>query len=130
MSSQYLNLKTIKAPLVLALCALFLSGCVVANNPPPQNRPATPTFAEGNWAVGDTAIFNFSSGRFTGSAVDTGNVVATGSYRYTGARSMTIDSYSVVQQKQIVANCIVVTTAQLNCTNDSGANFSLVKSLA
>ena len=119
-----------KSGAALAAAGIVLSGCVamgpVPGGPPPI--PAGQSFAEGNWNQGGLASYVFGNGSFVGTAADTGNKVADGTYRYIDNSTIQISSYSSVQQKTIVANCLLVAGGtMMNCTNDSGLNFSLTR---
>lgn len=120
-------LRGLKAGSALAAVSIILSGCVSVG-PGPINRPPTPsvpTFAEGTWQQGDLASYVFGSGSFVGTANDTGNKVADGTYRYINQNTIQISSFSAVRQTTIVANCLLINQVTLNCTNDSGLNFQL-----
>lgn len=115
---------------VIAVTATMLSGCIATgpsfrSGPTPQRAPS---FAEGNWQQGALASYVFGNGSFVGTAADTGNKVADGTYRYINANTIQISSFSAVQQKTIVANCLLINGSTMNCTSDSGATFSLTRS--
>ena len=120
-------MRGIKTIGVIAVSATILSGCIATG---PSFRgggsaPRTPTFAEGNWQQGALASYIFGNGSFVGTATDTGNKVADGTYRYINTNTIQISSFSAVQQKTIVANCLLVGSNTMNCTADSGSTFSL-----
>lgn len=120
-------MRGIKTIGVVAVTATMLSGCIATG---PNFRgggtaPRTPSFAEGNWQQGALASYIFGNGSFVGTATDTGNKVADGTYRYINANTIQISSFSAVQQKTIVANCLLVGSNIMNCTADSGSTFSL-----
>jgi hypothetical protein len=122
-------MRMMKSTVAIAVAGIVLSGCVATGPSGPSQRPALgPTFAEGNWNQGGLASYVFGNGSFVGTAADTGNKVADGTYRYVNNNTIQISSYSSVQQKTIVANCLLVAGGTLmNCTNDSGLNFSLTR---
>ena len=113
-----------------AAIAVLISGCMASV---PSFRggsapvPRSPTFAEGNWQQGETASYVFGNGSFVGTAADTGNKVADGTYRYINNNTIQISSFSAVQQKTIVANCLLVNGNAMNCTSDTGSTFTLVR---
>ncbi|MEM9573852.1 MAG: hypothetical protein AAF870_01340 [Pseudomonadota bacterium] len=123
-------MRGIKTIGTVAITATILSGCV-ATGPNFGGGggpvPRTPTFAEGNWQQGTLASYVFGNGSFVGTATDTGNKVADGTYRYINANTIQISSFSAVQQKTIVANCLLINGSTMNCTADSGATFSLAR---
>ena len=108
----------------------MLSACVVVG-PGPGGRPPVadrPTFAEGSWGdAGGVATATLSNGSFVSVANDTGNRVAEGNYRYVSQGNIEISYYSLLQQKQIRANCSNGGTGTLLCTNDSGQQFQLYR---
>ena len=118
---------------VIAVTATMLSGCI-ASGPSFRGGGATasrtPTFAEGNWQQGALASYIFGNGSFVGTATDTGNKVADGTYRYINSNTIQISSFSAVQQKTIVANCLLISGNTMNCTADSGTTFSLSRNRA
>lgn len=111
--------------------ATLLSGCISVGpggfGGGSTPAPRTPTFAEGNWQQGALASYVFGNGSFVGTATDTGNKVADGTYRYINTNTIQISSFSAVQQKTIVANCLLVNGNTMNCTSDTGSTFSLVR---
>ena len=110
----------------VALAAL--GGCVMDAPGPGYNYSARSGAVEGNWSdTGGVATSSFTNGVFTTFANDTGNRLAEGSYRYVDARTIEINFTSLVRQQQVRANCIVVNPSQMNCTNDAGSQFTLVR---
>ena len=118
------------------LLAGALAGCVAA--PIAPSRPIGPggsagappaTRVEGSWASADGAsIATFQNGGFTNRASDTGQAfTAGGRYAYASANEVRIAYTSVVRQEQVNVNCLVVSTAQMNCTNDAGSQFQLFR---
>lgn len=116
-----------KLAVAIGLAATLLSACVETG--PRMSGPSmrSQAFADGNWNQGQVANYIFSNGGFVGTAVDTGNKVAQGTYQYTSVNTIQISSYSEVQKKTIVANCLLVNTRTMNCTADTGSQFSLVR---
>lgn len=125
-------MRLVKVGSMVAVAGLIVSGCVVSG-PGPTQIPSAPrvpsqTFAEGSWQQGTVATYVFGNGTFVGTASDTGNKVADGTYRYISGDTIQISSFSTVQQKTIVANCLLVSGGSaMNCTNDTGLNFSLTR---
>lgn len=123
----------VKAGSIVVVATAFLSGCV-SFGPGPISGPSVPrgpNFADGNWQQGAIASYVFGNGSFVGTANDTGNKVADGTYRYVNANTIQISSYSAVQQKTIVANCLLVGGGTaMNCTNDTGLNFTLTRNVS
>lgn len=119
------------------LLALALSGlataCTVSGPAPIGGGPAGPgpvtTRVEGSWAPADGAsIATFQNGAFVNRATDTGQPFTTGGrYTYGGGNRVQIAYTSLVRQTQVNVNCLAVSSNQLNCTNASGANFSLFR---
>ena len=112
---------------VSLLSAAALGGCVV-DGPGPGGRFARSGAVEGNWAdTGGVATSSFNGGVFVTVANDTGNRLAEGTYRYIDASNIEINFTSLVRGQQVRANCRVVDPTRMNCTNDSGSQFSLVR---
>lgn len=108
----------------LAATAL-VAGCVAG--PQMGGRPAL-SGVEGEWVGTDgIAISSFSAGQFRSTATDTGRVLSTGSYRYLDNRMIEVTINSVIRQSTSRANCALVDYRQLNCTNETGAQFTLVR---
>ncbi|GAA4527028.1 outer membrane lipoprotein Omp10 [Chelativorans composti] len=115
----------------LALAStLAIAGCVSAPQAPygSGRGPAASSFVDGQWTdQGGIAISTFSGGAFQSVATDTGNKVSEGTYRVTGNGTVEISMTSLIRQTQSRINCALVTPTQLNCTNDSGQQFSLIR---
>lgn len=107
--------------------AAMLAGCTFSGpNYPP--RVSQPTGVDGDWVGTDgVAISNFSGGQFRSTATDTGQLLATGNYRYVSQSLIEITINSIIRQTTSKANCAVVSNRQLNCTSATGAQFTLVR---
>ncbi|MGB7431264.1 MAG: hypothetical protein WA921_02200 [Ahrensia sp.] len=107
-----------------------LAGCVI-EGPGPNTRPSTPppqTGFEGTWGdTGGVATSTLTGGQFISTANDTGTRVAEGSYTRVNPTMIELNYTSLLRQVQVRANCILATTNQLNCTNDAGQQFSLIR---
>lgn len=109
------------------LAVATLSGCIV-DGPAPGGRFVRSGAAEGNWGdTGGVSTSSFNGGAFVTVANDTGNRLAEGNYRYVDARNIEINFTSLVRGQQVRANCLLVNSSQMNCTNDSGSQFTLVR---
>ena len=107
------------AGLVASLSAL--AACQTAGPGPAA------TGVDGQWMSADgVAMSTFSGGKFTTTATDTGNKLAEGSYVVSGATVQIIGT-SVIRQTPVSFNCTMAGTKQLNCTSNSGQNFTLVR---
>ena len=108
--------------------ALALAGCM-SGGPGEPSGPSTPrSGVEGSWIDAQgTGLSTFTAGRFQTVATDTGQKLADGSYRMTGATSVEISGTSLIRQSPIGFNCLMVSTSQLNCTSSSGQNFVLTR---
>lgn len=108
----------------------LLAGCVIdAPAPGARFTPRTTTgAAEGNWGdTGGVATSTFRNGTFTSYANDTGNPLAQGSYRYVDSRTIEVNFTSLVRQQQVRTNCLLVNNTQMNCTSNTGSQFTLVR---
>lgn len=122
------NSKRTGALSVALVAALALGGCVIDDPGPGGGRFVRSGAAEGNWAdTGGVATSSFNGGVFVTVANDTGNRLAEGTYRYVGANNVEINFTSLVRGQQVRANCLIIGSSQMNCTNDSGSQFSLVR---
>ena len=112
---------------VLAVLAAttVIAGCQTGPGPTARLQP---TGVEGQWVSSDGVAFsNFNAGAFETVAADTGNQLATGSYSYTGDRSVAITVNSLIRQTTTRVNCALVSGSQLNCTAEGGQQFTLVR---
>jgi hypothetical protein len=110
---------TVFAGLVASLAAL--AACQTAGPGPAA------TSVDGQWMSSDgVAMSTFSGGKFTTTATDTGNKLAEGSYVVSGATVQIIGT-SVIRQTPVSFNCLMAGSKQLNCTSNSGQNFTLVR---
>lgn len=116
------------AAVAAGLFALATLGGCVADGPGGYGYTSRTGAVEGNWSdTGGVATSSFRSGSFVTVANDTGNRLSEGSYRYVDARNVEINFTSLVRQQQVRANCIVINPTQMNCTNDTGSQFTLVR---
>lgn len=129
--------RTPRAGLLAALALAGLATACTISGPAqigggPAAAPGQPpvtTRVEGSWAPADGAsIATFQNGAFVNRATDTGQpFTAGGRYSYDGGDRVSIAYTSLVRQSQVNVNCLAVSASQLNCTNASGANFSLFR---
>ena len=109
----------------IALAAL--GGCVM-DGPGGYGYTTRAGGVEGNWSdTSGVATSNFSGGLFVTVANDTGNRLAEGNYRYINGTTVEINYTSLVRHQQVRANCLLVNPSQMNCTNDAGSQFTLVR---
>lgn len=111
------------------LIAAALAGCQSAG-PGPGSGPIArqPQGVEGEWLSTDgVAMSRFTAGAFETLAVDTGNKLATGSYRNVSPTLVEISVTSIIRQTTSTVNCSLVTPAQMNCTSSAGQQFVLVR---
>ncbi len=105
----------------------FVAGCSVSGPYGPP-RISQPTGVDGDWVGTDgVAISSFNDGQFRSTATDTGQLLATGSYRYVSQNLVEVTINSIIRQSTSKANCAVVSGRQLNCTSATGAQFTLVR---
>ncbi|RLQ88442.1 hypothetical protein [Notoacmeibacter ruber] len=118
-----------RALAMLLVAGIAAAGCTTgprstqqaANTPPPSR-------VSGQWMATDgVAMSNFTpGGRFTTTLRATGETVTEGTYSETGDR-VALDFYSVRQQRQSQATCTFSGRETLNCRNDTGSQFTLVR---
>ncbi|OHV84640.1 outer membrane lipoprotein Omp10 [Rhizobium sp. LCM 4573] len=121
----------IRASLVL-IAAATLSACV--SSPPPDRLPPSSgaqqpraTGVEGSWADPNGIVSTFQAGTFTTRSTDSNSLLASGNYRNVSPTLVEINMTSLVRKTTSRVNCALVTPNQLNCTQDSGAQFSLAR---
>jgi len=126
MTSRSFTKSAALAGSILALATL--GGCVVDAPNYGYGTANRSGGVEGNWSdTGGVATSSFNSGVFVTVANDTGNRLAEGSYRYIDDRNVEINFTSLVRQQQVRANCLLINASQMNCTNDAGSQFTLVR---
>ncbi|KQS89772.1 MULTISPECIES: outer membrane lipoprotein Omp10 [unclassified Rhizobium] len=107
-----------------ALASCQSSPREVRQLPTTQVQPAG---VEGSWVDPNGIVSTFTAGTFTTRTTDTNQVLASGNYVNLSPKLVEINMTSHVRNTQSKVNCAMVTTAQLNCTTDSGAQFSLAR---
>ena len=114
--------------LTLLSAAAALASCMgpreVRQLPPAQMAPAG---VEGAWADPNGIVSTFAGGTFTTRTTDTNKVLASGNYVNLSPTLVEINMTSMVRKTQQKVNCAMVSPTQLNCTTDSGAQFSLIR---
>ncbi|MCB5203853.1 hypothetical protein LH464_15380 [Neorhizobium sp. T786] len=116
----------LKASLALIAVAT-LSACVSS---PPSRAPqqqAQPRGVEGSWADPSGIISTFQGGTFSTRSTDSNTLLASGTYTTLSPTLVEINMTSLVRNTQARVNCSLVSQSQLNCTQDSGAQFSLTR---
>ena len=91
----------------------------------PQSRQMAPVGVQGAWVDPNGVVSTFAGGTFSTRTTDTNQEIASGTYTNLSPQLVEINMYSVLRKTQSKVNCAMVTTSQLNCTTDSGAQFSL-----
>jgi hypothetical protein len=110
------------------IAAASLSACVSS---PPQRvaslQPAQPQGVEGSWVDPNGIVSTFQNGTFNTRASDSNALLASGTYTTLSPTLVEINMTSLVRKTQSRVNCALVSPSQLNCTQDSGAQFSLAR---
>ncbi|MGK9054782.1 outer membrane lipoprotein Omp10 [Neorhizobium sp. CSC1952] len=116
----------LKASLAL-IAAASLTACVSA--PPPRQlpQPTQPRGVEGSWVDPNGIVSSFQGGTFNTRSSDSNTLLASGTYVNLSPTLVEISMTSLVRKTQSRVNCSLVTPNQLNCTQDSGAQFSLMR---
>ena len=121
----------ITTSLALLFAAVSLASCMNdgPRRPMPQYSQATPVQqgVDGTWADPNGIISTFQGGGFSTRTTDTNQVLASGTYTNTAPGLVEINMTSLVRKTQSKVNCALVNPNQLNCTSDSGAQFSLAR---
>lgn len=123
MRETVMKLKTI---LTLGVAAALLSACYSTGPRPMPVVQQAATF-DGAWVDPNGIVSTFQAGTFTTRTTDTNQVLAQGTYTSVSDRLVEINMTSLVRNTQQRVNCAMVTPTQLNCTSDSGAQFSLAR---
>jgi hypothetical protein len=117
-----------KLGLVL-VAAASLTACV--SSPQPRQvasaSPARAQGVEGSWVDPNGIVSTFQGGTFNTRASDSNALLASGTYTNQSPTLVEINMTSLVRKTQSRVNCALVSSSQLNCTQDSGAQFSLTR---
>ena len=119
-------MKTFAIPALFAAAALA-SCSSSSDRPRPLPTQPAPVTIEGTWTDPNGLISTFQAGSFSTRTTDTNQMLATGRYTNTSGNLYEIALTSLVQNKQSKVNCAMVNPSQLNCTADSGAQFTLAR---
>jgi uncharacterized lipoprotein YddW (UPF0748 family) len=108
------------------IAAASLTACV--SSPPPRQMAAVqPQGVEGTWVDPNGIVSSFQAGTFNTRSSDSNTLLASGTYTSLSPTLVEINMTSLVRKTQSRVNCSLVTINQLNCTQDSGAQFSLAR---
>ncbi|MEN9895827.1 MAG: Outer rane lipoprotein omp10 Minor outer membrane protein omp10 [Pseudomonadota bacterium] len=113
--------------IVLLTC---LAGCQTMDVSLPQPQPVEPKYtptADGDWVDTSGIVSSFRAGTFTTRTTDSNQVLASGTYVNTSPTLVEINMTSHLRKTQSKVNCQLVTANQLNCTSQTGAQFSLAR---
>ena len=117
----------IRSILTVLACSATLAACSSSGGPrplPPVNQGPT---VDGAWVDPNGIVSTFQAGTFTTRTTDSNQILASGTYTLQGDRLVEINMTSLVRNTQSKVNCAMVTPNQLNCTSDTGAQFSLAR---
>jgi hypothetical protein len=113
--------------LAVIAAAATLSSCATEQSRPLPSAPQ-PVTIEGAWTDPNGLLSTFQAGNFNTRTTDTNQLLASGTYvKGQGRNLYEISMTSHVQNKQSRVNCALISPHQLNCTADSGAQFTLVR---
>lgn len=114
----------------LAGAAAALAACVSSDpRPMPVATRAAPVGVEGAWRDPNGIVSTFQAGTFTTRTTDSNQLLASGTYVSTSPSLVEISMTSLVRKTQSKVNCALVNPTQLNCTADSGSQFTLTRSM-
>ncbi|WP_137131564.1 outer membrane lipoprotein Omp10 [Rhizobium sp. FY34] len=109
------------------VAAAMLTACVSSPGPRIAPPPPQPQGVEGSWVDPNGIVSTFQGGTFNTRATDTNALLASGTYTNVSPTLVEINMTSIVRQTQSRVNCAMVSPSQLNCTADSGSQFSLTR---
>lgn len=116
-------------PALIAVASL--ASCTTERERPLPETAPTPATIEGTWTDPNGLLSTFQAGNFNTRTTDTNQLLASGTYvKGAGNNIYQISMVSHVQNKQSKVACAMVNPQQLNCTADSGAQFSLTRKSA
>ncbi|KGD92044.1 MULTISPECIES: outer membrane lipoprotein Omp10 [Rhizobium/Agrobacterium group] len=108
------------------IAAAGLTACM-SSPPPRQAPPPRPQGVEGSWSDPNGIVSTFQGGTFNTRSSDSNTLLASGTYVNLSPTLVEINMTSLVRKTQSRVNCSLVSPNQLNCTQDSGAQFSLMR---
>jgi hypothetical protein len=118
----------VRTSLALLLAGASLSACIDNGpRPAPVAIRSAPNTVEGTWADPNGIISTFQAGSFSTRTTDTNQLLASGTYTNLSPGLVEINMTSLVRKTQSKVNCALVNPNQLNCTSDSGSQFSLTR---
>ncbi|MBD8556227.1 hypothetical protein IFT84_17095 [Rhizobium sp. CFBP 8762] len=120
---------TLNVKIALIGLAATLASCQTAPRQEVASLPPVRQAAgvEGSWADPNGIVSTFNGGTFSTRTTDTNQLLASGNYTNRLPKLVEINMTSLVRNTQSKVNCSLVTPNQLNCTTDSGAQFSLTR---
>jgi hypothetical protein len=118
-------MKKFAIPALFAVAAL--ASCTTERERPLPTQPAA-VVIDGSWTDPNGLISTFQAGSFNTRTTDTNQLLASGTYvKLSGNNLYEISMTSHVQNKQSKVNCAMISPNQVNCTADSGAQFTLMR---
>lgn len=118
----------IKTSILLLATAAALSACQSSPGPRPLPTIASAPTVDGTWSDPNGLISTFSAGKFDTRTTDGSNaVLASGTYITQPNGVVEISLFSNLKKTTSRVNCSLAGTNQLNCTADSGTQFSLAR---
>ncbi len=111
---------------LVLLAMTLLTACETSQQRPLPQIPQTPTVT-GEWVDPSGIVSTFQAGTFTTRTTDTNQMLASGTYVNISPTLVEISITSLVRKTQSKVNCALVTANQLNCTSQTGAQFSLAR---
>lgn len=94
-----------------------------------EPRAAAPAGVDGAWVDPNGIVSTFAGGSFSTRTTDTNQLLASGTYVNVTPRLVEINMTSMVRKTQQKVNCAMASPSQLNCTTDTGAQFSLTRKI-
>ncbi len=124
---------TLKKSLTFLTAAALLTACQSSPEPrplPPISQPQQPAMntVDGTWTDPNGLVSTFNAGRFDTRTTDGSNaVLASGSYTAQPNGIVEINLYSNLKKTNSRVNCKLADPSRLNCTAESGTQFTLTR---
>jgi hypothetical protein len=112
-----------KAGYAALFAAIVLAACQSYEMQPQRS------FVDGTWTSSDGFASTFRGGSFNTRFLETSEVVAQGTYSVTGS-TVTMRWLSLQAQQQRAATCTLTSASTMQCQQQGGGGFELIRAAA